>query len=165
MGVQDEQFLSGDEKTLRLSVPVVTTDLLEKVVAFQRRFVFEAERSADRSEAAIARMHQEAIDGSGLPPKLAGELEAVVRAFTGRRWTLRALERRLLDAQLRVEAGKDATAKDLLLVQKLPAEIRARSEPGLIEKRLPPEALAWLQEREEELLGLHEKLGAFLRTA
>ena len=163
----DSGLLAEDDKTLRLATPEITPEKLDRLISFQKSFLAAARKVGDKSDAALSAIHDEAVQKSGIPPREIAELEALVRAYAGRRWTLRALERRLAEAQKRLDEAsaqhKPHEVRDLVAAEKLPEEILQRSKLTALEHRYGQAAIALLHEREAELLALHEELGKVLR--
>ena len=132
-------FDAADDRTLRLSAPALTTERLDRYIAFQRA-LSAAPLSADPQVVAAA--HAEAIRTSGLSPREASEIDAVVRDFSGRR----AVERRLRERLGTAEGDKRARVEK---------ELRTRNDDADLERRYGQAVLQALRAREEALLALH----------
>ena len=160
---ENDDIDAADDRTLRLSAPRVTPERLDRLIRFQRKLAAAAQRTWPLDAEALARLHGEALKDSGLSAREAHALEALARAYCGRRWTLRALEQRLAEAKERIaRAGREGrvpSARDLQAVQKVPEEIRQRSALGRLERRYGEAAIGLLHARECELLELHEAVG------
>ncbi|MDQ3263030.1 MAG: hypothetical protein M3Y59_05130 [Myxococcota bacterium] len=158
---------SADSKTLRLSVPVVTAERLDQLIRFQQRLVVELRALPSNEESTAAKAHQAAVAASGINARIINELEALVRVFSGRRWTVRKLEQRLLEARAHLAqaeaSGAAPSPKEVAAVAKLPKEIALKQDPSALEARYGAEALGLLDARADELLALHEELTALQR--
>lgn len=158
---------AADDRTLRLSAPDISAERLERLIRFQRKLATAAARSRPLDAEALARLHEEALKESGLSARDAHELEALARAYSGRRWTLQALEQRLAIAKERIaqagREGREPSGKDVQAARKLPDEIRQRSELTRLERRYGEATIGLLRARENELLALHETIGQIVR--
>lgn len=158
---------SADSRTLRLSVPVVTAERLEQLILFQQRLVVELRALPANDETTAAKAHQAALAASGINVRFINELEALVRVYSGRRWTVRMLEQRLSEARAHLaqaqSRGETPSPKEVRAVAKLPQEIAIKRDPTAQEARYGAEALALLGARADELLALHEELTALQR--
>jgi len=154
-----EDLQAADMKTLRLATPIVTNERLDKLVAFQRAWLEAVKR---HGKDGLAAAQQEALAGAGLPARELGELEAIVRDYCGKRWTMRVLEKRYreLDAKQKQGTLTDVETEKLERLQDEMHKIDPL--PGL-ERRYGHEAVAIIAAREEELIELHQAVGAALR--
>jgi hypothetical protein len=134
-----DQFAAADVRSLRLAAPEVTVERLDRYLAFQRAMA-AVPLSADPQ--AVAAAHAEAARTSGLTGRELGELDAVARAFCGRRAVVRRVRQRMEGA---------SPARRALLEQKL----AGRDDDAALERRYGAQALEALKAREEPLLALH----------
>lgn len=132
-------FDRADDRTLRLAAPEVTVERLDRYLAFQRAMA-AVPLSADPQ--AVAAAHAEAVRTSGMSAREVGELDAVVRDFSGRRAVVQRVRERL------EAAGGERRAQ-------LEAELRGRDDDGALERRYGRAALDALKAREAPLLALH----------
>lgn len=130
---------AADARTLRLAAPEITVERLDRYLAFQRAMA-AVPLSAD--PALVAAAHAEAVHKSGLSAREVGEIDAVVRDFSGRRAVVRRVRQRLEGA------GPEQRAR-------LEQELRGRDDDGAVERRYGRPALEALLAREEALLALH----------
>jgi hypothetical protein len=159
----DQELEAADHRTLRLAAPLVTVERLEQLVRYQRAWLLALRRLGPGHGGSFAAAQQEALAHAGLSVREQGELEAIVRDFCGKRWSLRTLEERrrhLLSKQARKELS-DAEAEKL---ERLSSELLKLDVMPALERRYGAEAIGLLRAREEELLALHQEIGQALRS-
>lgn len=134
---------SPDDRTLVLSGPQLTNELLEAFIAFAQRLA-AVPTVEDR-----AAIHAEALKAAGLDARIEGPVTAMVRDFSGRRKVLRRLQKRR--AELAATAAPDR-------LQKIDQEIARAEDTRALRSRYGDDNIAMLIAREEELLELHSRL-------
>lgn len=158
----------ADNRTLRLSVPGLTVEKVDALIALQRAWIaaLKVAHAAGDSEAA-ARAYEKVAADSALARKEANELEALARAFAGEVWTVRTMKARLEKARQAIAeaeaAGTKPSGRDRVAVEKLPKELLTRQTPQSLERRYGAETIGVLRQREDVLLELHQELNALLR--
>ena len=155
---ESELLDAADDRTLRLSVPSLTAENLDKLIDFQRRLVGEL-RAHPIDDKAFSAAHQRAASAVGLSQKTLNELEAVARSFCGDRVALRTMEQRLEEAKGKAQK----TPADLRALEKLPKEIAAKRSTSTLGRRYREDVVALLETRQDTLMALHEELTALLR--
>jgi len=153
-----EDFQAADVKTLRLSAPGVTDERLDQLLAFQRAWL-EAVKRHGKDGLALAQ--KEALEGTELPARLLGELEAMVRDFCGKRWSGRVLAKRFQELSAKQQQGL-LTPSEAAKLARLEEERPTLEALPALDRRYGREAVALLCAREEELLTLHQAVGAAL---
>lgn len=146
---------AADDRTLRMAMPPVDGALLDALVRYQETFL--AHVGSDRGAEVLARAHALAQTASGLEARALEQGIAMLRAFSGRRWTARKLD----DKLRQLEAASEASAEEL--------RTRVRDELGKQERetvalgrRYGEATLALLRERETSLLDLHTRMTGLL---
>lgn len=141
----DLDLAAADDRTLRLSAPELTEEVLEGLMTYQEAFLGHAEADGASTEA-LARAHQKALAASGLSPKQVEQGGAVVRAYCAQRAVV---------ARLR---ARRAHPLDADRARKLDEELRRLDRPEVLARRYGAPLVASLQAREPRLLALHERL-------
>jgi hypothetical protein len=148
-----EEAARGDAKTLVLSVPALTAEVLERFLAYQRDLLerLALPQLGDPSQA-LAAAHAQALESSGLARAEHGWLRALADAFCGRRAPYQQLRERL--GELRRRGDLELTT----LAEREATRLGATEE---LERRYGATNIRLLLERESALLVLHHRvLGA-----
>jgi|GEM_PF-953767 len=152
---------AADDRTLRMAMPPVDGALLDALVRYQETFL--AHVGSDRGAEVLARAHALAQTASGLDARALEQGIAMLRAFSGRRWTARKLDDKLrqLERASGAPGASEASAEEL--------RTRVRDELGKQERetvalgrRYGEATLALLRERETSLLDLHTRMTGLL---
>lgn len=159
----DQDIESADTRTLRLAAPLVTEARLEQFVRYQRAWLAALRRLGPEWSASYASAQQEASAHAGLDARELGELEALVRDFCGKRWSLRTLEERR-EHLLAKQARKDLSDVEAEKLERLESELQKKDLLPQLERRYGAEAIALLRAREDELLVLHREIGQALHS-
>jgi hypothetical protein len=157
----------ADARTLVLSVPRLSVELLERFLAYQRALV-EARKSgpqalnpADAPQLEV-RAHQAALEDCGLSIQEVEQLSAVARDVAGRWWTYSQLAKRQDELKAEVDAarkrGEPAPARAAEKLDRLAEELRKVDPTALLERRYGRENVDILRTRQDELVALHRQV-------
>jgi hypothetical protein len=155
----DNDLEAADAKTLRLTSPIVTPERLDQLVRYQRLWLDILKRLGSD---ALAEVDREALAQSGMDARELQALLAIVRDFCGKRWTLRTLERR--QTELQVKRDNDGLdERETQKLESLDAELHKLDSMKQLERRWGAAAVHLLRQREDELIALHQAVGQALR--
>jgi hypothetical protein len=146
---------AADDRTLRMAYVPVDTALLDALVRYQQTWLSHAE--GGQGSDALGRAHTEALAASGLDSQKAEQGNAMLRAFSGRRYAARRLEDKLRQAE--GASGPEAEALRTRLREELTKQEVATEALG---RRYGADTLALLRSREAELLELHNRMTRLL---
>lgn len=149
---------AADDKTLRLAMVPLTEEELAGLKRFQQTYLAHAEPARGNSEA-LATAHRDAMKASGMPEKRVEQGLALLRLFSGKRWTVQKLRAKLTQLE---SAGPE---KDELR-EKIHDELdRLERDTQAMARRFGQETLDLLRRHEPELLALHTRLTEVLSRA
>ena len=146
---------AADDRTLRMAALPVDGRLLDALVLYQRTYLSHAE--AGQGTDTLDRAHTEALKASGLDSKTAEQGSAMLRAFSGRRWSAQKFQDKL--RQVEGRTGPEAEELRTRIREELTKQERATEALG---RRYGPDTLALLRAREPELVDLHTRLTRLL---
>ncbi|MFP2903709.1 hypothetical protein ACLESD_01265 [Pyxidicoccus sp. 3LFB2] len=146
---------AADDRTLRMAAMPVDGALLDTLVRYQQTWLSHAE--AGQGAEALGTAHTEALKASGLDSQTAEQGTAMLRAFSGRRWSARKFEDKL--RELEGTSGPDAEELRARIRTELTKQERATEA---LARRYGPDTLALLRAREPELLELHTRMTRLL---
>ena len=149
------EISAADDRTLRMASPPLDAAQLAGLVRYQEAFLAEAEPALAAGAppaAVLPSAHEKGLAASGLSLKDVERGSALLRAFSGRRWTLQ----RILERYRQLEGDGTPQAE----------ERRARVEEELarlqnlddLQRRYGAETLALLMRAEKQLVPLHARL-------
>jgi hypothetical protein len=142
---------AADAKTLRLSAPEFSETTLEALIRYQEAFLAHAEQPSVSPDS-LGTAHQLGLQASGLDVKTVEKGNALLRAYSGKRWTARRLKTRLAELEQQADATSAEKAR------------RAREEMYRIEdleplaRRYRQETIDLLNQHEERLVELHVRM-------
>ncbi len=142
---------SADARTLRLSAPSLTPEGLEALMRYQEAFLAHVEGPSGGVES-LAAAHGQGLSASGLDEKAVGLGTALLRAYSGQRWTARRVRERL--GQLEQQPDEASADK----ARRAREELRRLEDLEPLARRYGQEAVELLDAHEERLVALHARL-------
>ncbi len=148
---QSAAMESADARTLRLSAPEFSKATLEALIRYQEAFLAHAEQPSVGHES-LATAHQLGLQASGTDVKTVEKGNALLRSYSGKRWTARKLRTRLAELEQQTDATSTEKAR------------RAREEMHRVEdleplaRRYGQETIDLLNQHEERLVELHVRM-------
>jgi hypothetical protein len=149
---------AADARTLRLSSHAFTQDELQALLRYQEAFLAHAEQPSVGHDG-LGAAHELGLKASGLEMKKVEQGLALLRAFSGKRWTVRKLRARLAELEQQTDPVSTEKAR------------RAREEMARVEdleplaRRYGQETIDLLNEHEERLVDLHARMQKALSRA
>ncbi|WP_338866318.1 hypothetical protein [Myxococcus stipitatus] len=142
---------AADDRTLRMASLVLDRALLDALMSYQRAFLADAEAGTGAID--VAQAHTRALEASKLEPLTAERGIALLRAFGGRRWTVRKLQ----DKLRQLEGASDARAEELR--PRIRGELASQErETDALGRRYGDTTVALLREHEDVLVDLHTRM-------
>jgi hypothetical protein len=150
---------AADSRTLRLAAHPLTEAELQSLVRYQEAFLAHVEQPSAGKDA-IVTAHQLGMQASGLKETKVVELgTAMLRAYSGQRWTARRLRTRLAE----LEQKGDAAAAEK--VGKIRDELRRVEDLEPLARRYGQGTIDLLNQHEERLVDLHARMQKVLSRA
>lgn len=146
---------AADAKTLRLSALPFSEATLEALIRYQEAFLAHAEQPSVGADS-LGTAHQLGLQASGLDVKTLEKGNAMLRFYSGKRWTARKLRTRLAELEQQTDAVSVEKAR------------RAREETYRVEnleplaRRFGQETIDLLNQHEERLVELHVRMQKLL---
>lgn len=161
--VPSDEVAHHDDRTLRLTVPLFTPELLGKYLEFQETSLAHAE-SGTVDEQRLAAAHRIGVEKTGLTSEQVGTIGNIVRAFAGTLWTISHLERRLGEIRERLTSGNSpSVASDEDLQKRLNLELTRLKNLGQLVSRYGRPTIEVMQQHEKRIVALHERTGRVFR--
>ncbi|WNG36898.1 hypothetical protein F0U61_26900 [Archangium violaceum] len=142
---------AADSRTLRLSAHPLTPAELDGLFRYQEAFLAHMEQASVAHEA-FAQAHQLGLQASGLEVKVVELGNALLRAYSGQRWTARKVRTRLAELEKQtddVSAEKARKARD---------ELHRLEDLETLARRYGQEAIDLLNQHEDRLVSLHTRM-------
>lgn len=150
---------AADSRTLRLAAHPLTETELHALLRYQEAFLAHVEL-ASVGDDGIVTAHQLGMQASGLKEAKVVELgNAMLRAYSGQRWTARRLRTRLAELE---QGGGAASAEK---ARKIRDELRRIEDLEPLARRYGQGTIDLLNQHEEQLVGLHARMQKALSRA
>jgi hypothetical protein len=150
---------AADARTLRLAAHPLTEAELLSLVRYQEAFLAHVEQPSAGADA-IGTAHQLGMQASGLTQTKVVELgNAMLRAYSGQRWTARRLRTRLAELEQRPDAASTDKAG------RIRDELRRVEDLEPLARRYGQETIDLLNQHEERLVDLHARMQKILSRA
>jgi hypothetical protein len=148
----DPSVQAADDRTLRLATHPLTQQELDALLRYQETFLTLAEDKTGHE--AIAQAHLEALEAAGLSKSEAKDVEqrlALLRSFSGQRWTVSQLRDKL--KQLEAQGPEEDELRSRVRTQ-----LARMERTDAFARRYGEESIALLLRHEEKLLALHTRM-------
>lgn len=155
---QSTSLDAADAKTLRLATHPLTEAELQALLRYQEAFLAHAEAASNGHEA-IVTAHQAGLQASGLSNKVVELGNAMLRAYSGKRWTARKLRTRLAELEQATDAASVEKAR------KAREELYRIEDLEPLARRYGQGTIDLLNQHEERLVELHARMQKALSRA
>jgi hypothetical protein len=142
---------AADSRTLRLSTQGLTEADLQALVRYLEAFLGHADQPSVGHDG-LAAAHQLGLQASGLEMKKVDQGLAMLRAYSGNRWTARRLRTRL------AELEKQTDAVSVEKAQRAREEMHRVEDLEPLARRYGQETIDLLNQHENRLVDLHTRM-------